>query len=117
MKYRLSEYGKHTDFTELSEAVAHCEKKNLTDGEDGRLWLIAKNRGSGYEWINKNKSLYNGQYMILSYSRRGNTYIWDEDSNNWYECEMYWELCKRVGEILIDISNNLKDESTISYCQ
>jgi hypothetical protein len=108
IKYRLSEYGKHTDFTELSEAVKHCESKNITDGEHGRLWLMVKNRGAGYEWLKANRELYIDKYMILSYTRRGNIYIWDEDSNNWYESEMYWELCRRMGEILTEVANNIE---------
>ncbi len=107
MKYRLSEYGEHINFTTLADAVNHCEKKSLTDGEHGRLWLMAKNRGAGYDWIKNNRKSYNGDYMILSYERRGKTYIWDEDSNNWYESEFYWELCRRMGEELTKIAESL----------
>lgn len=87
MEYRVSEWGNPTIFDCLADAINYCLSKNLTDGEEGCLWITGESRREMNEWKNRNQKEIDDEYMFITYKSDDVLWIWDSIDNKWVTYE------------------------------
>ncbi len=58
VEFRLSQFGKHTDFSELKDAVRFVKKNKLTE-DNYLIWIEGSSRREMDSWRNENEKVFN----------------------------------------------------------
>ena len=80
IKYIVSEWGFTTTFNTLSEATKYCVDNKLTDGEQGLLWVISKNRVELDILI---EELEEQDYIHFKHIDTPNNWVWCHIDEEW----------------------------------
>lgn len=81
MNFIVSEWGFHTEFSKFDEAVKYCVDNNLTDGEDGVLWINGTSREELEKFMQENK--VDHEYMFIKCIDEPNNWTWCNIEEKW----------------------------------
>jgi len=91
VKFILSQYGKHTDFVKLKDAVKFVKNNKLTEDEY-LIWIEGSSRLETDNWKKENKNIFNEESMRLTYKRLGIKYIWCSIYKRWETEKKYYSI-------------------------
>ena len=83
IQFILSEWGKHTPFKNIQDAMKHCTQNYLLDGEDGILWIKGTSKSEIDSWMIYNSFLINHKYMRMMYESEGKKWEWCSVYKKW----------------------------------
>lgn len=82
VEFILSQFGKHTDFSELKDAVRFVKNEKLTE-DDYLIWICGSSRREVDNWIKENEKVFDAESMRLTYKRSNIKYIWCSIYKRW----------------------------------
>lgn len=89
IQFILSEWGVHTPFKNIQDAIKHCMENGLSDGKEGILWIKGTSRNEMTAWRTSNSFLIDHEYMRVMYELKGKKWEWCSIFKKW---DAYAEL-------------------------
>jgi len=88
--FYVSEFGQHTHFDSVHNAIEQCKVKKLTDGENGLLWIKGHSREQMETWMHNNANITNNEYMRFVYVFDDVEWIWCDVNKEWLKSVDYF---------------------------